>query len=103
MVGIAAWGAGESPSPTARILAAFVRPLFAGMGMGRLLVEHTDGDAGAAGYHALNLTATLNAAEFFETLGYWITGNGGWALPVGREIRVVFILKVAAPEALPAF
>jgi len=71
--------------------------------MGRLLIEHTEGDAGAAGYQALNLTATFNAAEFFETLGFRITGNGGWALPVGHEIRVVFILKVAAPEALPAF
>jgi len=102
MVGIAAWGR-RIAEPHGAYLGSVRTASVCGNGMGRLLVEHAEGDAGAAGYHALNLTAPLKAAELFETLGFWITGNGGWALPVSREIRVVFILKVAAPEALPAF
>ncbi|MGI9403028.1 MAG: GNAT family N-acetyltransferase, partial [Hyphomicrobium sp.] len=102
MVGTAAWSPGETRSPTARILAVFVQPLFAGRGVGRRLVERIETEARAAGYCALNVSATLNAADFFEALGYWVTGKGGWALPSGREIPVVFMRKVEAHEARAA-
>lgn len=98
MVGTAAWSPGEPPSPTARILAVFVQPMFAGGGVGRLLVERIEDEAHAAGYRALNLSATLNAACFFDALGYRVTGEGGWALPSGCEIPVVFMRKVGLHE-----
>ena len=101
-VGTAAWCPAQSPSPTARILALFVQPAFEGGGIGRLLAERIESDAYAAGYRALNLSATLNAANFFEALGYWITGKGGWALPSGREIPVVFMRKVEVHEVRAA-
>lgn len=94
LVGTAAWSPDEPPSPTARILAVFVQPMFAGDGIGRMLVERIENEAHAAGYRALNLSATLNAAGFFDALGYWVTGEGGWALPSGCEIPVVFMRKL---------
>jgi GNAT superfamily N-acetyltransferase len=86
LIGTAAWSPGEAPSPTARILGVFVQPLFAGAGVGRLLVERVESEALATGYRALNLSATLNAEGFFDALGYRVTGQGGWALPSGHKI-----------------
>ena len=93
MIGTAAWSPGEGMSPTARILAVFVRPLFTGEGIGRLLVDHVEAEAHAAGYRALEVSATLNAVGFFEQLGYRVVRNGEWALPEGRELPVVFMRK----------
>jgi GNAT superfamily N-acetyltransferase len=93
MVGTAAWSPGEGLSPTARILAVFVRPLFTGVGIGRRLVDHIESEAGAAGYRAFELSATLNAVSFFEGLGYRVLRNGGLALPLGRDIPVAFMRK----------
>ena len=70
MVGIAAWSVGEAPSPTARILAVFVHPLFTGDGIGTRLDRVPRGRGRAAGYRALEVSATLNAVGFFEHLGY---------------------------------
>ncbi len=99
LIGTAAWSPpGEAPSPTARILGVFVHPLFAGAGVGRLLVERVESEALAAGYRALNLSATLNAEVFFDALGYRVTGQGGWALPSGHEIPVVLMRKLLASE-----
>jgi GNAT superfamily N-acetyltransferase len=93
MVGTAAWSPGEGMSPTARILAVFVRPLFTGEGIGRLLVNHVEAEARTAGYRALEVSTTLNAMGFFEELGFRVVRNGDWALPEGREIPVVFMRK----------
>ncbi|HEY7670318.1 MAG TPA: GNAT family N-acetyltransferase [Hyphomicrobium sp.] len=93
MVGTAAWSPGEGRSPTARIIVVAVRPLFTGEGIGRLLIDHVEAQARAAGYQALEVSATLNAVGFFEGLGFRIVRNGGWALPLGHEIPVAFMRK----------
>lgn len=93
MVGTAAWSAGEPPSPTARILAVFVRPLFTGEGIGRQLVGYIEDEARAAGYRALEVSATLNAVGFFQDLGYLLVREGTWALPLGHEMPVAFMRK----------
>jgi GNAT superfamily N-acetyltransferase len=93
MVGTAAWSPGESRSPTARIIAVAVRPLFTGEGIGRLLVDHVEAEAQAAGFPALEVSATLNAVGFFEGLGFRVVRSGGWALPLGHEIPVAFMRK----------
>ncbi len=93
MVGTAAWSPGEGRSPTARIIVVAVRPLFTGAGIGRLLVDHVETAARQAGYPALEVSATLNSLEFFEGLGFRVVRNGGWALPLGHEIPVVFMRK----------
>jgi GNAT superfamily N-acetyltransferase len=93
MVGTAAWSPGEGRSPTARVLAVFVRPLFTGEGIGGRLVEHIEMEAASAGFHAFELSATLNSVGFFEGIGYRALRNGTWALPSGREIPVTFMRK----------
>ena len=95
MVGTAAWGPGEGRSPTARVFGVFVRPMFTREGIGRRLVGHVEQDAHAAGYPALEAAATLNAAGFFEALGFRFVRGGTWALPSGREIPVTFLRKAA--------
>jgi GNAT superfamily N-acetyltransferase len=93
MVGTAAWSTGDGRSPTARILAVFVRPLFTGEGIGGRLVEHIEEEARAAGFHAFELSATLNSVAFFEGMGYRALRDGGWAMPSGQEIPVTFMRK----------
>jgi GNAT superfamily N-acetyltransferase len=93
MVGVAAWSVGESKSPTARILAVFVHPLFSGDGIGSRLVEHLEDEAHAAGYRAVEASVTLNAAPLFERLGYLETRRGAWGLPSGREMPIAFMRK----------
>lgn len=93
MVGTAAWSPGEGRSPTARIIAVAVRPLFTGEGIGRLLVDHIETEAHSAGFPALEVSATLNSVGFFEGLGFRFVRNGDWALPLGHEIPVAFMRK----------
>ena len=45
MVGVAAWSIGEGRSPTARLLAVFVHPLFSGNGIGTRLTEFLEVEA----------------------------------------------------------
>ena len=68
MVGIAAWSAGEAPSPTARVVAVFVHPLFSGNGIGTRLTEYLEVEAANAGYRALEISATLNAVELLRAI-----------------------------------
>jgi predicted N-acetyltransferase YhbS len=93
MVATAAWSPGEARSPTARVFGVFVRPMFMGEGIGGRMVGYVEEEARAAGYPALEAAATLNAAPFFEALGFRFVRGGTWALPTGREIAVVFLRK----------
>lgn len=94
MVGVAAWSVGEAKSPTARILAVFVHPLFGGDGIGTRLTEYLEDEARAAGYRALETNATLNAIGFFEKLDYLEIRRGVWGLPSGRQMPIAFMRKV---------
>ena len=94
MVGVAAWSIGEGMSPTARILAVFVHPLFDGDGIGSRLIEYLEDEARGAGYRAMEASVTLNASSMFERLGYHETRRGVWGLPSGREIPILFMRKV---------
>lgn len=93
MVATAAWSPGEARSPTARIFGVFVRPMFTGEGIGRRVVGHVEEEAREAGYPAIEAAATLNAAPFFEAIGFRFVRKGTWALPTGREIAVTFLRK----------
>lgn len=96
MVGVAAWSPGEEKSPTARILAIFVHPLFAGHGIGTRLGEYLADEAGAAGYRAIEASVTLNAVPFFaDRLGYVELRRTAWGFPSGRELAVAFMRKIS--------
>jgi GNAT superfamily N-acetyltransferase len=94
MVGIASWSVGEAPSPTARVVALFVHPLFARNGLGTRLIEYLEVEAATAGYRALEISATLNAAGFFEQLGYIETARHGWGLPAGHVLPTARMRKL---------
>ena len=93
MIGVASWSLGETPSPTARVVAMFMHPLFNRNGLGTRLTEYLEVDAAAAGYRALEISATLNAASFFEQLGYLETARRGWGLPAGHVLPTVLMRK----------
>jgi N-acetylglutamate synthase-like GNAT family acetyltransferase len=93
MVGTAVWSPGPVRSPTARILALNVRPLFMGEGIGRELLDQIDSQSRAAGFSALEVAATLNSAGFFESSGFRLVRKGGWALPLGYELQVAYMRK----------
>jgi len=95
MVGVAAWSLGEAKSPTARILAVFVHPLFGGDGIGTRLTEYLEDEARAAGYRALETSATINSASFFERLDYLEVRRGAWGLPSGRQMPIAFMRKIS--------
>jgi GNAT superfamily N-acetyltransferase len=101
MVGTAAWSAAQAPSPTARILGVFVRPLFTGEGIGRQLVEHIEREARGGGYQAFELAATRNSVGFFESLDYRVVRNGLSTLPAGYEMPVVMMRKADAATVIP--
>lgn len=98
MVGVAAWSIGEGMSPTARILAVFVHPLFDGDGIGSRLIEYLEDEARAAGYRAMEASVTLNAAPLFDRLGYRETRRGTWGLPSGRDIPILFMRKAGRAD-----
>lgn len=93
MVGTAVWCPTPPPGLTARILAVYVRPLFTGEGIGRKLIERMERDAQAAGFRAIEVSATRNAISFFEDIGYRHVRDGSWGLPSGAEIGVGFLRK----------
>jgi len=99
MVAVGAWGVGEAQGLTARILTLFVHPLFGNHGLGTRLADYIADDARAAGFRALETSATLCAAGFFERLGYVAVRNGVWRLPSGRELPVVSMRHTADARA----
>ncbi len=102
MVGIVSWSVGEAPSPTARVVAVFVHPLFSRNGIGTRLTEYLEVEAANAGYRALEISATLNAASFFEQLGYIETARRGWGLPAGHVMPTALMRKLhgARPDII---
>lgn len=99
MVGVAAWSIAEGKSPTARILALFVHPLFGGHGIGMRLAEYLADEAAAAGYRALEASATLSTVPFFEKLGFLEVRRGAWGLPSGRDLPIAFMRKISGGRA----
>ena len=99
MVGIAAWSPVEAKLPTARIIAIFVTPLFAGQGIGTRLGEYLADEAAAAGYRSLEASVTLNAEPFFERIGYAEMRRAAWGLPSGRDLAVAFMRKPSGARA----
>jgi len=99
MVGVGAWSITEMKSPTARLLAVFVLPLFSGNGIGTRLAEYLEEEARATGYRAQETSALLGARGFFEHLGYHVTGEAIWSLPSGRAIPVAMMRKAGDGRA----
>lgn len=73
----------------ARIRAFFVSPAFARQGCGRLLLTHCATAARAAGFHSLELMATLPGVPFYAALGFVEMEPVTDTLPDGTPLRFV--------------
>ena len=96
MVGTAGWCPGTDTGTTARLRMVFVAPMFAGTGVGRLLVETVEAQAVRAGFLRLSARSTLNSAGFYHQLGYRTKGRGLMQTADGPGLPVMFLHKVAA-------
>ena len=70
----------------ARIRAFFVHPSWARRGLGRLLFHACAAAARAAGFHELELTATLPGEPLYTTLGFTVVERGAVTMPDGVEL-----------------
>lgn len=92
----AGWVAANDAGATARIMALCVSPLYAGIGLGRRVLEAAESDAMRAGFTTFTVRAPIGAVGFFERLGFTVTSHGVWPLPPNEAIPVGFLRKVAA-------
>lgn len=77
----------NSTTEAARIRAFFVHPSAARQGLGRLLLEHCEAAAAAAGFRRLTLMATLPGEPFYRGLGYEPLEAVQHPLPDGTTVR----------------
>jgi len=80
------------------VLAVYVHPDFAGVGVGSKLVHRLEAEAGSAGVTELWLHATLNSVSFYERCGFVSLGAATNTLPNGCELPCVRMQKRLMPE-----
>lgn len=102
LVGTCGWTPMDS-GKVARITSVFVRPPFAGLGIGRRLVIGTEERARANGFRNFSVRATGIAVPFFERLGYTVTSHGLRNLGVDRGLPVTFMRKMVEGEPRVGF
>jgi len=71
----------------ARIRAFFVHPRWARRGIGRLLFYECSTAASAAGFHDVELTATLPGEPLYTVLGFTVVERGAVKMPDGVELQ----------------
>jgi GNAT superfamily N-acetyltransferase len=79
----------DPASDPARIRAFFVHPDWARRGLGRRLYDACASAAGAAGFRALELMATLPGVPLYHTLGFEALERVEMALPGGVVVPLV--------------
>jgi GNAT superfamily N-acetyltransferase len=89
---------GEDPilNPTteaARIRAFFVHPAWARRGLGRLLFDRCANDAIGAGFHKLELMATLPGEPLYRALGFVELERTSAQLPDGESALFVHMVR----------
>jgi GNAT superfamily N-acetyltransferase len=87
-------------SPKAEISALYVSPRAAGRGVGRLLLKEAEAIAREAGIRELSLKSTLNAAGFYEHLGFARVELTAFDLPGGTSLPCIAMTK-RLPSVLP--
>lgn len=95
-------GAGERLVPgveAARIRAFFVAPEHARRGIGRLLLEHCEAAARAAGFNRLELMATLPGVPLYAAFGFEEMEPVTDVLPDGTPLRFMRMGRAILTEA----
>ena len=80
----------------ARIRAFFVHPAHARQGLGRKLLLHCEAAAREAGFHRVELMATLPGEPLYRALGYHPLESVIHALPDGQQVDFVRMGRVLA-------
>lgn len=83
----------EPAQQAGRIRAFFVAPGAARQGLGRKLLEHCEAQAKAAGFHALELAATLPGVPLYLAAGYELSGKFELDLPGGIQVPLARMHK----------
>lgn len=72
----------------ARIRAFFTHPKFARKGIGRAILEHCEEEARKAGFHRMEMAATLSGVPLYAAHGYEALEAFDVPLPGGHSIQV---------------
>lgn len=72
----------------ARIRAFFTHPKFARKGIGRAILEHCEEEARKAGFHRMEMAATLSGVPLYAAHGYETLEAFDVPLPGGHSIQV---------------
>ena len=86
-------GFGQLDPDAGEVEAVYVRPDRQGEGIGRVLLSELEERARGRGIGRLELSATLNAADFYERAGYARGRATAHRLPAGVEIPCVRMAK----------
>lgn len=100
LVGTVGWKPARTAPGVARLQMFYVWPLFAGAGIGRLLLSYAEAEAHAAGYGSVRVRAMTHKAPFFKRLGYVVTAQS--AIRTGRAGRLP-ITYLRKDEICPEF
>jgi len=100
LVGTVGWKPAGVAADVARLQMLFVWPLFAGAGIGRLLVSHAEAEAHAAGYRSVRVRTTTQQAPFFKRLGYVVTAHSALRTGAGGRLPIAYLRK---DEICPSF
>jgi putative acetyltransferase len=93
IIGTAGWCTVADAPGTARIRKVFVAPEVAGRGLGSLLVREAESQAIESGCVRFVVRANVNAAGFYERLGYRTLRPGRMPPAGGVELPVIFMEK----------
>jgi phosphinothricin acetyltransferase len=80
----------------ARLRAFFVDPRWARRGIGGLMFHICSTAARAAGFHELELTATLPGEQLYQTLGFTVVERGAVTMPDGVALETALMRRSLA-------
>jgi len=86
-------GFGQLNPDAGEVDAVYVLPERQGEGIGRMLLSDLEEQARARGITTLELSATLNAAKFYERAGYAQRHVAVHRLPTGVELQCIRMSK----------
>lgn len=89
----AGWVPANDSGATARLMAVFVTPMFANVGLGRLAAHAAETDATQAGFAASTVRTPVGAVGFFQRIGYEVSSYGVWTLKPERTLPVAFMRR----------
>jgi GNAT superfamily N-acetyltransferase len=89
------WGGGrlDPAVDAAKIRAIFVRPEFARMGLGSVLLEASERAAEAAGFTRFEMGSTMTGVALYRLKGYREVGRIAVPVGGGESIAVVWMVK----------